>query len=273
MTETPLPLDEHGLKAYLTGFDLFAEKPQEGMQYLNGAFRRFILTLQMVPQAPNGESRLLELGANPYFLTLLLKRFRNYDLTLANFFGEGHHVDGKGQQRVSNPIVHEQYDFAYEHFNTEKDTFPYQDNKFDLVLFCEILEHLALDPLRPLQEIHRVLKPGGYLLLTTPNVLACQNIFKLAVGRNIYDSYSSYGVYGRHNREYTPKEVSLLLKACGFEVVAFRIEDIYPHSRLIIRLLKRFRQQWRDNIFVLAYASGVPQASNQPSHERSLSGQ
>jgi len=258
MADIPFSLDEHderGVKTYLAGFDLFAEKPQEGVQYLNGAFRRFMLTLQMVPQAANGRSRLLELGANPYFLTLLLKRFRHYELTLANFFGEGHSIDGRGRQQLSNPFVHEQYDFAYEHFNMEKSPFPYHDHEFDLVLFCEILEHFVLDASYALQEIHRVLKPGGYFLLTTPNVLACQNIVALMVGRNIYDSYSSNGIYGRHNREYTPKEVVLLLSACGFEVVTLRVEDIYPHPQLIMRLLKKCRRQWRDNIFVLARAS------------------
>ncbi len=248
--------DEQDLKTYLAGFDLFVENPQEGMQYLDGAFLRFMLTLRMVPPIPSdSKGRLLELGANPYFLTLMLKRFHRYELTLANFFGDGHHIDGQGRQQISNSAVGEEYDFKYEHFNMEKAPFPYTDNEFDLVLFCEILEHLVLDPTRPLREIHRVLKPGGSLLLTTPNVLACQNMFKLLVGRNIYDSYSNYGVYGRHNREYTPREVKSLLETCGFEIMTLIVEDIYSHSKVLLRFLKRFRPQWRDNIFVLARAS------------------
>ncbi len=249
--------NETALKNYLGGFNLFAENTEEGVNYLNAAFRRFMITLRMVPPASLPESKLLELGANPYFLTLLLQRFRTYHLTLSNFFRAGHSPDKQGIQVISNASYHERWEFAYDHFNVEKDVFPYPDREFDIVLFCETLEHLVIDPTHTLNEIQRVLKPGGYMVLTTPNVLACQNFLKLAIGQNIYDCYSGYGIYGRHNREYTPQEVVRLLKACGFEIVRLRLEDVYPHSKLFVRLLKKLRRQWRDNIFILARASDV----------------
>jgi hypothetical protein len=51
--------------------------------YVEEAFYRFMMTLEIIPHDGNNR-RLLDLGANPYFLTLLLKRTRNYELTLAN---------------------------------------------------------------------------------------------------------------------------------------------------------------------------------------------
>lgn len=47
---------------------------------------------------------------------------------------------------------------------------PYQDNSFDLVTCSEVLEHVE-NYRAVLREIHRVLKPGGLMVLTTPNVL------------------------------------------------------------------------------------------------------
>jgi len=44
---------------------------------------------------------------------------------------------------------------------------PFEDRRFDTVVSTELLEHVP-DPLRALSEMHRVLKPGGYLILTTP---------------------------------------------------------------------------------------------------------
>lgn len=44
---------------------------------------------------------------------------------------------------------------------------PFQANFFDVVLATEIIEHLS-QPKLMLAEIQRVLKPGGYLILTTP---------------------------------------------------------------------------------------------------------
>lgn len=46
---------------------------------------------------------------------------------------------------------------------------PGENNTFDVVLSMETLEHMP-DPLQFLQELHRVLKPGGELILSTPNL-------------------------------------------------------------------------------------------------------
>lgn len=46
---------------------------------------------------------------------------------------------------------------------------PFPENEFDVVISLAILEHL-LNPELSLEEIHRVLKPGGILLLTTPSI-------------------------------------------------------------------------------------------------------
>ncbi len=50
---------------------------------------------------------------------------------------------------------------------------PFADNKFDLVIISELLEHV-FNPDKVLRETIRVLKPGGYLLLTYPNAGAIQ---------------------------------------------------------------------------------------------------
>jgi SAM-dependent methyltransferase len=92
-----------------------------------------------------------------------------------------------------------------------------------------MIEHLAIDPSHMLYESHRVLKPGGYLILTTPNVLRLENVFRLLSGRNIYSAYSTDGVYGRHNREYTAGELTDLLRLHNFEPTV-TAADAYPHN-------------------------------------------
>ena len=61
-----------------------------------------------------------------------------------------------------------------------------------------------------------MLKPGGTLIVTTPNVVRLENVRKMIAGENIYDPYSGYGPYGRHNREYTQQDLFSLLTANGF---------------------------------------------------------
>jgi SAM-dependent methyltransferase len=245
------------LQHYLGSFDLFAGREPEGIGYLNAAIGRFLITLEMMPEASDPQAELLELGANPYFFTLMLKQYRNYRITTANYFGKQGPTAAQDEQVITSVKYGETHPFVYDHFNVEKDPFPYADDRFDLVLCCEILEHLPVDPTQMLFEIHRVLKPEGKLLLTTPNALAYQNLWRLATGHNIYDQYSGYGVYGRHNREYAPAELLRLLQACNYDIIEIWLEDIYGHPPLT-RLLKRVRKHWRDNIFVLAQAKGEP---------------
>jgi SAM-dependent methyltransferase len=44
---------------------------------------------------------------------------------------------------------------------------PLPENSFDTVVSTEVLEHVP-DPLRALKEMHRVVKPGGYVVVATP---------------------------------------------------------------------------------------------------------
>ena len=57
-----------------------------------------------------------------------------------------------------------------EKVDLDRDKLPYAEGEFDLVTCSEVIEHL--ENYRALiREAHRVLKPGGLLVLTTPNVL------------------------------------------------------------------------------------------------------
>jgi SAM-dependent methyltransferase len=155
--------DVKAIRDYLASFDVFAGNEAEGESYLNLALQRFLITLALIPPASQPGMTLLELGGHPYFLTLLIEKFRAYDITLANYFGAAGPVNGRGTQVITSARYGERHAFDYDHFNGEIDEFPYRDHTFDVVLNCEILEHLTLDPTAYLCECHRVLKPGGAL--------------------------------------------------------------------------------------------------------------
>ena len=261
-----LSRDQQQLKEELAHSLVTPEAAGELRGYLEDCFRRLLTTLELVP-ADTG--RVLELGANPYFLTMLLKRFRGYELELANFFGGR----GNNVQRVRNEVTGESHEFRYREFNIEEDDFPYPNARFDGVLYCEILEHLIRDPIAVFAEIHRVLKPGGWLLVTTPNVARRQNVTRLARGRNMYDPYSGYGPYGRHNREYTAAELRELLTNTGFEVERLTTRDLHPCSRRSKLLALVLGPESGYNLYALArrasefrwyypdwlFRSGIPQ--------------
>jgi SAM-dependent methyltransferase len=79
--------------------------------------------------------------------------------------------------------------------------FPFKDGYFDAVFAGEIIEHL-FDPDHFLDEIYRVLRPGGVLVLTTPNLASIHNRIALVFG---YQPFPM-GISSRFNegRMYEP---------------------------------------------------------------------
>jgi SAM-dependent methyltransferase len=110
----------------------------------------------------------------------------------------------------------------------ECDRLPYEDASLDGVLLLETIEHYNRDPLFSLIEINRVLKPGGFLLLSTPNAASWYGIHR-ALGHENPSRFAVYHVTGEpnciHAREYTPAEIRAIVDAAGFEVETLLTED------------------------------------------------
>lgn len=224
--------------------------------YVNYAFERFVVTLEYLPVSPD---HVLELGSSPYFITLMMKRMRAYRLELTNYYGESNRAEW-GEERIVNERFGERHTFRFKYVNVETDRFPYEDAAFDGVVYCEVLEHLTMDPVASLREIHRVLKPGGWLLLTTPNVTRYENITRLASGWGIGDQYSGYGPYGRHNREYSLEEIRSLLDGQGFDIERLdaRMTLPLPGGEPLDSLRPHLGppEMHQDNLFCLARRAG-----------------
>lgn len=103
---------------------------------------------------------------------------------------------------------------------------PFADGSADACVFGEVVEHLV-DPDAALDEIRRVLRPGGHLLLSTPNLAAWYNRGLLLAGvQPVFSEVSLQGIHGRPGREvvghlrlYTARALRGFLTASGFEVV------------------------------------------------------
>lgn len=103
---------------------------------------------------------------------------------------------------------------------------PFGDASADAVLFSEVIEHLV-DPDSALEEIRRVLRPGGHLMLSTPNLAAWYNRALLLAGvQPVFSEVSLRAVHGRpgtevvgHLRLYTPRALREFVTAAGFDVV------------------------------------------------------
>ena len=226
----PLPpgFDEEGILNKLRQVRVEGS-PDEILDYCNQDWRRFLYTYGL---AKNLTGSALEIGGNPYYTTYLLEHFTDLELTLTNYFDSNWTESSQDVQMPNSKGLVETVVLPFDHFNVEGETFPYADESFDVVFFCEVLEHMTNDPLSALREMNRVLRPGGSLIMTTPNVARIENIARLIAGANLYDPYSGYGPHGRHNREYTMHELYLILKWCGFELDEQFTADVHDNASL-----------------------------------------
>ena len=90
----------------------------------------------------------------------------------------------------------------------------YADGQFDAATLFEVIEHLQ-QPLALLQEAHRILRPGGILLIGTGNA---DSWSMAALGERW--EYLNIAKHGGHVSFFTPSSITALAKSSGFSVVA-----------------------------------------------------
>lgn len=96
---------------------------------------------------------------------------------------------------------------------------PAEVGLFDAVSFLDVLEHLET-PIEALRRVRSVLRPGGYVLVSVPNVGFWPIVRDLLMGR--FD-YLPVGILcNTHLRFYTEQSLLALLQAAGFSVVTLR---------------------------------------------------
>lgn len=105
--------------------------------------------------------------------------------------------------------------------------FPFKDDQFDTIVTFQVIEHVKKDE-EFIKEIHRVLKPGGVALMTTPNI-------KMTLSRNPW-----------HIREYTAEQLTSLCSKY-FSMVEMKgiagsdkVLDYHEQNRRSVNKIMRF---------------------------------
>jgi len=199
--------------------------------YLEVHIPRLARTIALAPP-PQKTGRVLELGCYMQ-ITPLLQRICGYKEVRGAYFGPVGRVDRKSMQFPDG-----EFTCQVDHFNAERDPFPYPAGHFDLVVAGEIIEHMAFDPMHLLVESHRVLIDGGYILVTTPNIASIASVGKALDGRYSPMIYpNSYKPTGPgieeeigHVREYTLNELTIVVNSAGFEIVQAFTTHIEEHA-------------------------------------------
>ena len=177
------------------------------------SLERMAATTSLIPKAAHRGARLIDIGGRVYWIPIYAKLLGYDHVTVlerpGGGFMEGFQISGQGTEFVADAIE----------ADAELDVYPMASESVECVACFHVLEHLAGDPMHLVAESNRILKKGGYLLLTTPNVLHYRNLANFLLGSHPFGWSVYTDSYGdRHNREYTPSEIRRLFEAGGFSV-------------------------------------------------------
>lgn len=242
--------------------------------------RRLAYSLELIKrwQPPQDRPlRILEIGSAPFFFSYALSKELPCDLvgvdTALGAWPGPPEEPSREPNHVKLAVYGEEVlDLPVYVFNIERDRFPFDDGSFDMILYMEVMEHLAYSPSWALAEMHRVLRPGGRLFLTVPNYLSFTRLWLQLMHMSDEHPYSGLGIYGRHLREFTQEEVTLLLKSCNYEILHTELANVYPWVppiSLPMRVIRSFSyvlqeripyfQRKREYILTVSEKQGTPQ--------------
>jgi SAM-dependent methyltransferase len=103
--------------------------------------------------------------------------------------------------------------------------------KFDLIVFSEVIEHLAIAPEYTLALLRSLLTESGVLICTTPNPAEIAKRLQLLAGRNPYERLRLHALNPGHIREYTRQELCQIAGSVGLRCMQHGYFDWPPGEK------------------------------------------
>ena len=124
------------------------------------------------------------------------------------------------------------------------------DGSYDLVVAAEVIEHLHTSPVTVLGYLAGWLRPGGWLLIQTPNAVALHKRLRMLAGRNPVEPIRLDTTNPGHFHEYTLGELDEAAREAGLAVGGWRMENYFGTSRAYAALGRVLPAQLRHGITI-----------------------
>ena len=121
---------------------------------------------------------------------------------------------------------------------------PYPEGAFDVLIASEVLEHLV-DPWTVLRRLRPLMKPGGRILASSPNIAHKSTFGMLLAGR--WDLDPEGRMDRTHLRWFTPASYAAMFRDCGYEVAS--VGPLRPPSQAA-KLLNRLTASRWSHLFI-----------------------
>jgi 2-polyprenyl-3-methyl-5-hydroxy-6-metoxy-1,4-benzoquinol methylase len=219
----------------------WTSSPAAAKVYARNQARRFGMTYDICCRlVPDTKAVVCDVGRSP-FTERLSNRFAEvWSLGLPLETDDG----GHREPNALRDVRHIEFDL-----NTSIDTagWPREKVRFDLIVCAETIEHLHTSPEFAFMMLSSLLKPGGVLLVTTPNACGITRRLKLLFGSNPFERIRYYSGNPGHFREYTRDEMIEMGETAGLEVRECGTVNFYQQRLAIVDWLK-FPGPFRDSL-------------------------
>lgn len=203
----------------------FPTQPEKSRKYIEFHQYRYQFLLDIIHQLLGRDTqrtaRILDVG--PSFQTVLIRKF--FPNTT---------VDSLGFPNPVAPPQSEETHIQQDLNNTHK-AWALSHSTYDVIVFCEVIEHLFTPPDIVLKRFQESLVPGGKLIIQTPNAVAIHKRVRMMMGKNPYDLLlpSKMG----HFREYTRGELQAMLAEAGFHIRSTHLKNYFNNHQTPIHWL------------------------------------
>lgn len=232
---------------------LFNIDSENDVDYIKLSLPRINYTIQQLQKYPLQDKRICEIGFGAIGLACHLEL--------------GACVDAYDVSDAYKAMCHH-LGIPWRFLDLSKEiNMPENSGKYDLIIFCEVIEHITRSPVDILRELLSWLKPGGTLLVSTVNLVRLSNRLRMLAGREIFARYEPGAFVMGHHREYTIEEMGVYLETAGYAEVKpffYAQPDLrYPFFiRQGYNFIVKFFPTFSNLIFVLAKNPPNPPCQN-----------
>jgi hypothetical protein len=202
---------------------------EEYFEYHKARFLEMVNAIHFFKSHSSGKIHLLEVGS--IFTTKIIKNLMPEIIISTIDMIESNKV-GIENYYLVNEITEKHYVINLN--NDDLDVaMSEKAESFDIILLCEVLEHLLINPVKLFRSLLGLLKPGGYFYVTTPNLFKYENIKVFMRGRNplpwVEESFSLREMSLPHIREFGMCELIEALKLAGGNIYAIEYSDCWDN--------------------------------------------
>lgn len=136
------------------------------------------------------------------------------------------------------------------HTDLDQEKIPFRNSFFNAVTCLDVIEHIK-DPAGLIEEIYRVVKRGGDLILSAPNIRFSDHLLELFIRGHFPKTSEDKTAYdGGHIHYFTFSDLKLILNQVGFKVIygegIINKERRGIKGRITEKILgKKFMQEFR----------------------------